>query len=377
MAVTYAWRLDSNKFAYIVPPENLSGDEISNKYGYLSKQPLSGNSLKKVADTAQEYFGGDGGKADYLTAFGKMEKKIRKACSDDGYMQAGELIKWDSDLEYADLLSADMYYNVDAQNCADLRGVGIKGTMYLGSLPNPEDGGIEPTNVSYYASGASINNVTILPGLPGYTDIYGIYLTDQIENENSVIGINLFLFKDEIVLEAKAEEGENVRQTFTYSDFLAGYTGGELNEFNKTEFINYLTSDKMYNFYLSYETTAFISLLIANIMVALLDVLEIAILGSITATIARIRIKFSAIYTMATYSLTLPMILNILYIVINYFTDFTITYFQVAYIAIAYIYLAAAIFILKDDVIKKLQEVEKIKQEQLNVRKEIKEEQNN
>lgn len=198
---------------------------------------------------------------------------------------------------------------------------------------------------------------------------------DQIEKENLVTGTNLFLFKDEIVLEAKTEEGETVRQPFTYSDFIAGYTGGELQEFNKTEFINYLTSDKMYTFYLSYGTTAFISLLIANIIVVLLDVLEIAILGSITATIARIRIKFGAIYSMAAYSLTLPMILNILYIVINYFTNFTITYFQVAYIAIAYIYLAAAIFILKDDVIKKLQEVEKIKQEQLNVREEIKEEQ--
>lgn len=187
MAVTYAWRLDSDKFAYIVPPENLSGDAISNIYGYLSKQPLSGNSLKKVADTAQERFGRDGGKAEYLTAFTKMEEKIRKACSNEGYRQAGELIKWDSDLEYADMLSADMYYSVDAQNCADLRGVGIKGTMYLGSLPNPEDGGIEPTNVSYYASGARVNNITILPGLPGYTDIYGIYLTDQIENENDAV----------------------------------------------------------------------------------------------------------------------------------------------------------------------------------------------
>ena len=187
MAVTYAWRLDSDKFAYIVPPENLSGDAISNIYGYLSKQPLSGNSLKKVADTAQQRFGRDGGKTEYLTAFTKMEEKIRKACSNEGYRQDGELIKWDSDLENADMLSADMYYNVDAQNCADLRGVGIKGTMYLGSLPNPEDGGIEPTNVSYYASGARVNNVTILPGLPGYTDIYGIYLTDQIENENDAV----------------------------------------------------------------------------------------------------------------------------------------------------------------------------------------------
>ena len=45
--------------------------------------------------------------------------------------------------------------------------------------------------------------------------------------------------------------------------------------------------------------------------------------------------------------------------------------FLPAYITIAYIYLAATIFILKDDVIKKMQEVEQIKQEQLKVREEI------
>ena len=78
-----------------------------------------------------------------------------------------------------------------------------------------------------------------------------------------------------------------------------------------------------------------------------------------------------AIYNMAIYSLTLPIILNVIYIITNYFIDFTITYFQVAYITIAYIYLAAAIFIIKDDFIKKQQEVEKIKEEQKKVRDEI------
>ena len=53
-----------------------------------------------------------------------------------------------------------------------------------------------------------------------------------------------------------------------------------------------------------------------------------------------------------------------LYIIVNYFTTFTISYFQVAYITIAYIYLAAVIFLLKDDLLKKLEEVEKIKKEQ-------------
>lgn len=198
---------------------------------------------------------------------------------------------------------------------------------------------------------------------------------DEIENDNLVVGSTMFLFKDEIILEVKTENDETVRQAFTYSDFVASYTGEHIEKFDKTDFVLYLKSDKMLNFYASYGITVFISLLILNVMVALLDSLEIAILGWITATIAGIRMKFVAIYNMAVYSLTLPMILNILYIVINYFTEFTITYFQVAYITIAYIYLAAVIFILKDDFIKKMQEVEKIKQEQLKVREEIKEEQ--
>ena len=198
---------------------------------------------------------------------------------------------------------------------------------------------------------------------------------DEMEKNNLAVGTTIFLFKDEIILNIKTENNELVRQAFTYNDFVTSYTGQYVEKFDKTDFVQYLNSNKMLNFYASYGITVLISLLILNIIVALLDSLEIAILGWITTTIARIRMSFVAIYNMAVYSLTLSMILNILYIVINYFTEFTITYFQVAYITIAYIYLAATIFILKDDLIKKMQEVEKIKQEQLKIREEIKEEQ--
>ena len=195
---------------------------------------------------------------------------------------------------------------------------------------------------------------------------------EQIEKEK-LTGTTIFFFKDEIILEAQIEENQVVRQNYTYNDFVTSYTGQYIEKFEKADFVKYLTSDKMNTFYLSYGTTMFVYMLIVNIMVGLLNALEIAILGLITMTITRIRTKFVAIYNMAVYSLTLPMILNILYVVVNYFTDFTITYFQVGYITIAYIYLAATIFILKDDVIKKMQEVEQIKQEQLKVREEIKE----
>ena len=196
---------------------------------------------------------------------------------------------------------------------------------------------------------------------------------NQIENEDLIEGNTIFFFDDEIILKSKSETDQVLRQSYFYSDFITNYTGEAINEFNKNEFVKYLTSENMSKFYLQFGATMFVYLLIVNVMVALLDSLEIAILGWITTIIARIKMKFVAIYNMAVYSLTLPMILNILYVVVNYFTDFTITYFQVGYITIAYIYLAATIFILKDDVIKKMQEVEQIKQEQLKVREEIKE----
>ena len=197
---------------------------------------------------------------------------------------------------------------------------------------------------------------------------------EKDKTENSMEGIIVFLFKDEIVLVGKTSESDKTaEQVYTYSNFIQSYTGTDIQSFNKTDFTNYLTSERMIPFYTRYGLSIFIYLLIMNVIYALLDAFEIAILGWITGLLAKIKIKFSALYSMAAYALTLPIFLNIIYIIINYFTTFSIKYFQVAYIAIAYIYLAATIFILKDDLIRKMQEVERIREEQKNVKEEIKE----
>ena len=196
---------------------------------------------------------------------------------------------------------------------------------------------------------------------------------EQSEKDETIVGTTIFFFKDEIILKSKIDDEQTARQEYTYSDFVSNYTGENISTFNKTELVEYLTSQKMTQFYIRYGLSIFVYLLLLNIIYALLDSLEIALLGWFTASLAKIKMRFVAIYNMAVYSLTLPMILNILYMVINYFVTFRITYFQVAYITIAYIYLAATIFILKDDFIKKMQEVEKIKQEQKKVKEEIKE----
>lgn len=192
------------------------------------------------------------------------------------------------------------------------------------------------------------------------------------ETEETVEGTTIFFFKDEILLKAKIDDEHIQRKEYTYSEFFANYTDKDITSFDKTQFVEYIKSDKMLTFYSRYTGNIFIVLVLTGIIYAFLDSFRIAIFGWVTAWVARIKLKFSAIYNMSIYAFTLPMILNIIYLIINYFTDFTIKYFQVAYSTIAYIYLAASIFILKDDFIKKMQEVMKIKQEQKNVREEIK-----
>ena len=104
----------------------------------------------------------------------------------------------------------------------------------------------------------------------------------------------------------------------------------------------------------------------------LIDILLFTILGFIVARIARLRLKYSAIYNIATYSLTLPLILNLIYFIINRITGFTIEYFQIMYTAIASIYVITAILMIKSDVIKKQYELNKIIEEQEKIREELK-----
>ena len=196
---------------------------------------------------------------------------------------------------------------------------------------------------------------------------------DNYKNENGKIGTTVYLFKNQIILENKNENNEKQTQEYTYQDFIQSYTQENITQFNKNEFIDYLRSEKMNSFYMRYTMSIVIYLILMNIIVGLLDSVELAVLGWITSITARIKMRFTAIFNMAIYSLTLSILLNCLYVIINYFTDFTIQYFSVAYITIAYVYLAASIFIIKDDYLKKQEIVEKIKQEQEKVREEIKE----
>ena len=103
----------------------------------------------------------------------------------------------------------------------------------------------------------------------------------------------------------------------------------------------------------------------------LTDVLLLGAFGYFTAIILRIHLKYNAMCKIAVYSLTLPLILNAIYILIRTFTTFQIKYFEAMYIGIAYIYIVTAILMIKSDILKNQQELTKILQEQEKVRQEL------
>lgn len=146
-----------------------------------------------------------------------------------------------------------------------------------------------------------------------------------------------------------------------------------INEFQKQDVINYINSPQILNIYVSIFITIFVYSFAMYLLTTLSNAVFLAVFGYLTTWIAKIRMRFVAVFNMAIYSLTLSTMLNMMYIAINIFIPFNMEYFQVMYVTVAAIYLIAAIFLLKSEYIKRQVELMKIAEAQEIVRKELEE----
>ena len=178
----------------------------------------------------------------------------------------------------------------------------------------------------------------------------------------------IILLKNKIIIKNSAVATSNI---YSYNDLLGGLSNENIESATKQDLVNYLSGSKMNYIYISFFAIMFIYTLIIYLVSVLVDILLIAILGNITTLFAKMRIKFSALFNMAVYAITLSVLLNALYIAVNTITGFEIKYFQVMYIAIAYIYITATIFIIKIDYTKRQGELIRIIEEQKKVKEEL------
>ena len=199
-------------------------------------------------------------------------------------------------------------------------------------------------------------------------DIYQNMKINQYINDITEVEEGAIILKDRIILKNSSVVGTI---SYTYKESFESFG---VSEFTKQDVINYANSSKIVTLYVSIFLTIFIYAFIMYLLTIISNVVLLSFFGYITTLLARIKMRYVAVFNMSAYALTLSVILNMLYVAVNIFVPFTMEYFQVMYVAVAAIYLVAAILILKADFMKKQLELMKIAEAEAIVKKEMEQE---
>lgn len=193
---------------------------------------------------------------------------------------------------------------------------------------------------------------------------------EEIEEYSKKIGLydnGVILLKDKMILKTAAS---NIQNTMTYSNLSENMN---ISNFEKQDILDCFTASNYVKICIPFFLVIFLYLFIVYMISTLIDALILAFLGFLTSRIVRIKIKYSALYNMAIYALTLPVILNLIYIIVNSFTGFVIEYFTIMYTTVSYIIMITAILMIKSDLIKRQADLMKIISEQEKVKQELEE----
>ena len=161
---------------------------------------------------------------------------------------------------------------------------------------------------------------------------------------------------------------------FSYKDL---FEATNITSFNKEDVKKLVDNINIISLSIAFflEITAY--LFLWNLVSIALDIIITFLVSYITSKFARIKLKLHAMINIAIHSLSLPIILYMLYNIINVLTGFEISNFRLMYILVASIYAWISVLIIKADFIEKQIELAKVIKEQQNVRKEMDEQDNN
>lgn len=197
---------------------------------------------------------------------------------------------------------------------------------------------------------------------------------DQIEEnnlneyKNEINNFGIIILQDRAIFISEETELEK-----EYSELINYYQFG-IN--NKNDLETMLNTSNINKLIATYFVVDFIGTYIGNIISVFLDICVVAIFGWIAARFCEINFKISLMMALAIYSLSLSIVLNCIYNVAYVLVNFYIEHFNIIYLLISYVYIIAAIFMIKYDLIKQNEELQRILKEQLKLRREKEEAKN-
>lgn len=226
------------------------------------------------------------------------------------------------------------------------------GILYL--KENVEDISFNNKMLSYNNNKCSIYNEE--------KNIIPIVIVDTSEEPNieeykekvKLYNYGFILLKDRMMVFIMSEGMENQFTTISYSDYY-------IENMSREEILNSFNNIGIYIFI---GIMMFIAEFIQYFIYIILNAIVLAVMGQLVAIILRLKMKFKETYKMGIYALTLPTLLELVYIMINTTTGFVIPYFSWMYTTISYIYICVAILMIKTDFINMQRELIRIKMEE-------------
>ena len=188
------------------------------------------------------------------------------------------------------------------------------------------------------------------------------YITEISKQPNGIL-----LLKDKAVLQIDGIAGQT---TFNYAEL--GIEG--LGEITKQGIQDTLANTNMGVVYVSFFISIAMYMVVLYLISTTIEVLLIALIGFFTSKIVKVNMKFSQIFSMAIYAITLSVLLNAIYTPIRLITGFYMEYFSIMYTLIPYVYIITAILMTRSELVKQQIEIGKIQEVQKEVKREIEEE---
>lgn len=183
-----------------------------------------------------------------------------------------------------------------------------------------------------------------------YTDFKIILSNSETYNEDILRdfdGISVALVKNKVLFK-QANSTSIITQS--YEEISNAY---DINQINKEFIVNSFNGQNAYYMLANIFAVVFVATFLTYFMTAILDTIALSLLGFIVSRIIRLPLKYGSIYSISVSSITLSVIINLIYMIVNLFTGFVIPYFQVMYTLVSYVYLIAVLFILRSEIIKK------------------------
>lgn len=177
---------------------------------------------------------------------------------------------------------------------------------------------------------------------------------EEYKNKVKLYKFGFILLKDDIIIFISTEGIDNQFTTMSYSDY-------GIENMSKDEILDTFNSPTLY---IILAIMMFFIEFVEYAIYILLNAIALAVMGQLISIILRLRMKFSETYKMGLYALTLPTLLDLIYIIVNNITGFVIPYFSWMYTTISYIYICVAILMIKTDFINMQKQLIKIQMEE-------------